>query len=148
VSQHRKRLRDPRRYTLTELEEHDWGPATFDSWLVQTAHQLRYRPLKDLTAGDLRLLIGQHIGLQYLIPLALEALAEDPLVEATFYPGDLLEVVLRVPPEFWKAHSAMASQALTIARKAHDHIDTTEVGRHASDELLRFIETQSGKPLR
>ena len=34
----------------------------------------------------------------------LDRLAENPLVEADFFPGDLLTVVLRVPAEHWRAH--------------------------------------------
>ena len=83
-------MRDPLPYTLTELEEVDWGPASFDSWLVHSVHRLRNVPLRDLSPGDLRLLIGQRVGLRYLIPLALEVLSRDPFIDASYFPGDLL----------------------------------------------------------
>lgn len=38
----------------------------------------------------------------YTIPLALEFLQEDVLLEATFFPGDLLETVLKANPEVWR----------------------------------------------
>ena len=39
-----------RRKTLTELEGQDWGPPNFDSHLIATIHQLRYKPLDQLCA--------------------------------------------------------------------------------------------------
>jgi hypothetical protein len=49
-------------------------------------------------------MIGQHMSLEYLIPLALDRLRADPLAEADYYPGDLLKVVLAVPAEYWEAN--------------------------------------------
>ena len=46
-------------------------------------------------------MIGQKIGLRFLIPLAIEHLRVDPLVEGLFYRGDLLQSVLKDPGDFW-----------------------------------------------
>lgn len=64
--------------TLTDLEGKDWGPPTYDSHLVTECHRLRHVPLKDLGVEDLGTLIGQEIGLPYLIPVAIDLLREDP----------------------------------------------------------------------
>ena len=61
-------------------------------------------PLKDFTVEDLRLMIGQKIGLQYLVPLALGHLEHDPLVSGKYYAGDLLESIQCLPAEFWEQH--------------------------------------------
>lgn len=50
-------------------------------------------------------MIGQEIGLRWLIPLALAILEADPLAEGDFYPGDLLASVLRAPATFWENDS-------------------------------------------
>jgi hypothetical protein len=50
---------------------------------------------------ELRTMIGQGIGLPWFIPLALEHLEENPLVEGDYFPGDLLLKVLTISPEFW-----------------------------------------------
>lgn len=57
--------------------------------------------MKDLSPGDLRILITQSIGLKYTLPLGLELLQKDILIDSFFYKGDLLESVLKVPPSFW-----------------------------------------------
>jgi hypothetical protein len=46
-------------------------------------------------------MIGQSIGLRWLVPLALEMLKQNPLAEADLYPGDLLNSVLAVESDFW-----------------------------------------------
>ncbi len=88
--------------TLTSLENKDWGPPPDGSHLVSECHRLRNVPLKDLGTEDLRLLIGQEIGLPFLIPLALERLEENPWTEGHMYPGDLLKAVATIPANFWQ----------------------------------------------
>jgi hypothetical protein len=39
-------------------------------------------------------------GLEFLIPLAVELLQENPFVQVDYYPGDLLSVVIQVEPSF------------------------------------------------
>ncbi|MGX6745448.1 contact-dependent growth inhibition system immunity protein [Streptomyces peucetius] len=87
--------------TLEELESARWpapGPTTH---LVQTVHGLRRKPVGTLTPAELRLMIAQHVGLPYLLPPAMEILRNDPLVDAWFYEGDLLQAVLSAAPEAW-----------------------------------------------
>ena len=60
--------------TLNELEGFEWGPPTFESALVTNIHRLRRVPLKQYRIEDLRLMIGQQIGLDYLVPPALDDL--------------------------------------------------------------------------
>lgn len=50
------------------------------------------------------MMIGQGIGLDYLIPLAIETLAENLFAEGDMYEGDLLKSVLNVDTQFWDDH--------------------------------------------
>ena len=68
-----------RKQNLDQLENFEWGPPTFDSSLVRTCHRLRQMPIGEFSVEDLRIMIGQNIGLMFLVPLALEKLADDPL---------------------------------------------------------------------
>jgi hypothetical protein len=77
---------------------------TDSSALMRTCITLYEKPLKDFTVENLRLMIGQSIGLEFLIPLAVELLEENPLVKGDYYPGDLLSVVMKVEPGFWQTH--------------------------------------------
>jgi hypothetical protein len=103
--------------SLEEAEGVAWGDATSDATrLVATVHDLRRKPLGMLDVEDLRVMLGQQIGVPFLVPLALDALEQDPLAEGDFYPGDLLNTVLRrVPAEYWGAHPDEASRLRAVA---------------------------------
>lgn len=94
--------------TLQELEGEDWGEPTYDSYVVTTCHHLRRKPVCDLTVEELRLAIGQRMGLKHLLPIAIRKLKDDPFVSGNFYPGDLLQNVAKVPFETWAEHAASA----------------------------------------
>jgi hypothetical protein len=55
-------------------------------------------------------MIGQEIGLPYLILLALEKLEENILAEGDYYPGDLLKSVAKVNPKFWGGNGKLSVQ--------------------------------------
>ncbi|WP_307872763.1 contact-dependent growth inhibition system immunity protein [Paractinoplanes ovalisporus] len=91
--------------SLQEIEDDDWGDPQPDATrLVSTVLALRRRAVGTLEVEDLRILLGQQVGVPVLVPLALARLEEDPLVEGDFYPGDLLATVLRLPAEHWRSH--------------------------------------------
>jgi CDI immunity proteins len=72
--------------------------------LVTTIHRSSRKPLDEFTAEDLRIMIGQNIGLNYLLPLAIEHLEENPLASGDFYRGDLLKNVLSIDLHFWREY--------------------------------------------
>lgn len=91
--------------TLTQLEGDDWGPPPSDATgLVASVHRLRHVPVADLDAGALRVLLGQRVGVEFLVPRAIAVLRDEPLVEGSYYPGDLLVAVLSLPADYWAAH--------------------------------------------
>lgn len=90
-----------RHKTLTNLEKDEWPSFQSDSRLIQRTKELRNVPLNTFTNEDLRIMIGQQIGLGYLIPLALETLSADIFAEGNFYEGDILNNVLAIPTAFW-----------------------------------------------
>ncbi|HVK25775.1 MAG TPA: contact-dependent growth inhibition system immunity protein [Actinokineospora sp.] len=107
--------------SLQEIESDDWGdPASATTRLSAEALRLRRTPVGDLSTEDLRLLIGQQIGLDTLIPIAARTLAVDPLTEGDLYPGDLLGAVLRVDPGFWARHPALRARIQEIVGRLPD----------------------------
>ena len=112
--------------TLDEFEDTTWGDPPEDATYVQrTCYELRRTPLGQFEAEDLRIMIGQQIGLELLVPMALGALIQQPLIEADMYPGDLLRAVLALPDSFWHSHPA-EDQRLRVAVAAFDAIDPTD----------------------
>jgi len=115
--------------TIEELDGDRWGPPEYDSHVVLEAHRLRSVPLGNLTVENLRLLLGQQIGTQWLMPLALARLNVDPLAEGDFYPGDLLISVLGTNATYWSSHPEQLL-ALWSVRESLEQL------RDTSDRLL------------
>ena len=103
---------------LSELERDVWAAPDFDSHVVTECHRLRFVALKDFTIEDLRLMIGQDIGLEYLVPLALQHLEANPFAEGNFYPGDLLKNVTGVRRNFWIGHPDLRLRMVPIVNSA------------------------------
>ncbi len=67
-----------------------------DSNVAKRARALSNLTLGDLSLGDMAFCLRQVIAVPHVLPFALEALANDPLLEAEHYPGDLLLSALAV----------------------------------------------------
>jgi hypothetical protein len=104
--------------TLDELEGEDWGEPVFDSHLVVTCHRLRKKPVDEFTFEDLRLMIGQKISLLHLLPRAVAVLEANPLADGDFYPGDLLESVLRTFRSFLREQPDLLRRILAVTDQA------------------------------
>lgn len=116
----RQRLEDRDR-SLAWLEGENWGTPEFDSYVVRTSHALRRKPLRDLTAEEIRLALGQppfEPSLPYLVPLALELLKDDPLLAVASYDGDLLRNLLRIPESYWAQWPEQKAEATRLAEEA------------------------------
>jgi hypothetical protein len=124
---------------LELLEADDWGEPTYDSYLVQTVHALRRKPVLDFTVEDLRIMIGQSVGLRHLVPLALRHLEEDAFVEGDFYPGDLLAVVMRVGVEYWRDHPTEAARMNRVADQAAAALDGRDEIQEIKDQLKELM---------
>ena len=90
--------------SLQELDGEHWGAPEYPSHLVEESYRLRQIPLGDLSIENMRLLIGQNMSLEWLIPLALTRLQSEPLAEGDFFPGDLLLACLNADSEYWASH--------------------------------------------
>ncbi len=126
-----------RRKSLQELEQDDWGEPTYSSHLVTAVHRLRRKPLAEFTVEDLRIVIGQRVGLPFLIPLAVERLEEDPLAAGDFYPGDLLQAVVRAGEGFWASHPDSIQRVRKVMSRVKDLLPSLdETDRSTVLELL------------
>lgn len=74
------------------------GVTHSDSYIEKICYELRHKPLCQLTVENIRLLIGQGVALEYLMPAAIDILHDNPLVEGMHYKGDLLSNVLLAGP--------------------------------------------------
>lgn len=66
------------------------------------------------------MLIGQKIGLKYLVPIALEYLENDPLSEGDMYKGDLLANLASIEEEFWVKYPELNNRLVEIKNELSD----------------------------
>jgi hypothetical protein len=103
--------------SLQQLENRNWGdPDAASTALTKRCIQLTKIPIADFAIEDLRIMIGQGFGLTYLIPLAIEKLKENILVEGDLYPGDLLSSILKIDKRFWGENKQLLSDLKTIIK--------------------------------
>lgn len=105
-----------RQKTLENLEKDLWNKSTFDSKLVTRCYELRKVILEKFTTEDLRLMIGQQLGLKYLLPLAIEILKKDLYSEGNLFPGDLLKSVLSINRSFWNENKKYWKQVDSLIK--------------------------------
>lgn len=122
--------------SLENLEKDYWGEPTIDSHLVKSCHSLRKKPIKDFEIEDLRLMIGQNIGLKFLIPVALDKLSQNILAEGDFYEGDLLKSVLTIEAKFWTERPDLFNKLDKVIQ------DNSELLNQHMPELIRDFENQ------
>ncbi len=79
---------------------------------------MRYKPVGELTDGEIRTAMGQQFSLAILVPMALDRLRQNPLLEADLFEGDLLKSVLSVKPAFWLQQPGLWHEANEIALAA------------------------------
>jgi hypothetical protein len=115
---------DESKRTLDTVDPPAWGPASPDATsLVKRCHDLRAKPLRDLTAEDLRILIGQQVAPNRLVSIALDRLRPDPLIQGDYYPGDLLASVLRVDARFWERSPDLDLEVCRLAERLDQQVE-------------------------
>lgn len=126
--------------TLTQLEGDDWGEPTYPSFVVTNSHNLRHKPLREFTAEDLRFMLGQQISLPILMPMALDVLEAHPFAGGDMYEGELLNMAVRVAPQFWRDHPRLwyrLDAVLLVVRQAYETLQQEVFPAAATFEASR-----------
>lgn len=115
---------DPRR-SLVEL-----GLATLDDLDAagDAAHALiraLNAPRRRLTTADLYLLLRFNVALPAIVPMALERLADAPMLQAAEYPADLLTALLETDARHWLDHREQWEAAIPIVADAMEQAQAT-----------------------
>lgn len=127
--------------SIEELEGVTWPQPTLQSYVARTSFELRQKPLRALTDEELRVGLEQQSGLKYIVPLAIERLRAEPLLEARLYGGDLLDSLLSIPAGFWRSHPELRHQAEeVVATAVSAWVDLAERGGSWRDEILPGLQ--------
>ena len=132
--------------SLENLEKSVWPPLGPDegSYLINTCNRLRKKQLKNYTTEDLRIMIGQDIGLKFLIPLAIKVLQDNILAEGDYYEGDLLKSVLTSDPNYWKDYQDNWQTVCNLVENKTDMLkgaDTTHEIRKGWFDAYKIFKT-------
>ncbi|MFE7183837.1 contact-dependent growth inhibition system immunity protein [Streptomyces erythrochromogenes] len=125
--------------TLDELDPPRWTPPGAGSTPpVHRVHRLRRVPLGELRPSDLRTLVAQRVALPFVLPLAVRLPAEEPLLDAYFYEGDLLLATVTVPAEAWAALPELEARLRAVVAGL-PRAAVEELPRGGAGELERFV---------
>ncbi|WP_078622818.1 contact-dependent growth inhibition system immunity protein [Streptomyces prunicolor] len=97
--------------SLEQLEGQRWpAPPEDTTSMVKNVHELRRRPVGELQTHELARLIGQNVGLPWLLPLAVEILRDTAATQTTggWYDDDLLYAVVTRNAATWGEFPALA----------------------------------------
>ncbi|WP_107409173.1 contact-dependent growth inhibition system immunity protein [Streptomyces misionensis] len=126
--------------SIEELEGRRWpAPPEGSTSLVRGVHALRRRAIEDLSVEDLRRLIGQDVGLQWLLPVALDLFRATAPQEAEtgWFDDDLLSAVLTRNADTWRS-------APRLARHLNETVGMlTDLSPHLREEVRAFRSASS-----
>ena len=112
--------------SIEELENDYWGEPTFGSYVVTTCHKARQMPIRLLSNEEIRCLIGQKIGLRYLLPIAVDILKSEPMIDVTYFEGDLLLALLRLELSDWENNPVELKEFITVLKDNCAQIEMCE----------------------
>ncbi|MFE7166303.1 contact-dependent growth inhibition system immunity protein [Streptomyces sp. NPDC057616] len=122
--------------SLEQLEGQRWpDPPAETTSLVRTVHEWRRRPVGTLEPHELARMIGQDVGLPWLLPLAVEILREKAPAQAAggFYDDDLLYAVVTRSPGVWAADPELARELKAAVSML------TNLSRYVRPEVDAFL---------
>jgi hypothetical protein len=130
--------------SISELGKWKWKdeiPNEGDSFVVKNYYRLHNLPIKEYDLADLRFMIGQNEGLEYLVPIAINALTNDIFIETDLYPSDLLCSLLQInnEPNYWKSHEKEKQELVSLyneQKKGLGNIDALEEIKVKIKDLL------------
>lgn len=125
--------------TLEQLEQRHWTKPAFDSYLNGRCYELRKKSIEEFTTEDLRIMIGQGIGLRFLLPIAATFLEADPLAEGDYYPGDLLKSVMTADPYFYLGSPTLTARVVGVAGVAADRLSSSSDDADLVAAIQHFI---------
>lgn len=122
-------------FSIEEYENDYWKDIDYPTALVKRVYEIRKKPLVDLTESDLRIAVIQNVGLELVVPLVLETLKKDILIEADYYPGDLLLALL----ELDKSLKVYKENKAALKKMIEDNIHYVESSCDINDEIKEKI---------
>ncbi len=127
---------------ISDLEGWSWTGEVPDknnsSYEEFNFYNLHRKPLNLYTVEDVYFMIGQESGLKYFVPSAIKVLANDLLIKADDYNGDLLCRLLKLESSYWVTDKD-SRKALEKILKSIRNIDDLELSKNVRIHLKECI---------
>jgi len=129
--------------SIEQLENDYWKESSeFPTDLVERCYRYRKINISKLTNEQIRLLISQNIGIEYLIGIVLKKLEQNILTECDFYEGDLLIAVSGLPTEYWNENKTEFWAFKNLVERNSELIKT-ELGEKKFDRINEIIKASA-----
>jgi hypothetical protein len=126
--------------SIEQLENNYWKKELeFPTSLVGKCYDYRKIKLSELTIEQIRLLISQQIGIEFLIGIALKKLELNIIAEGNLYEGDLLDSVSKIPAKFWNKNKTEFEKLKIIIEKGKEKIKI-ELGEKELERIEKRIK--------
>jgi len=109
----------------------------YSSSIQLRSYKLYTTRVSDYTTDDVRFMTIQELGLKYLVPVALNYLKENLLLETCYYEGDLLHSVLIIPKKFWEKNLILYSEVYQILLGNKDVLAKLDPYYDADKKLIK-----------
>lgn len=111
--------------------------------MIARIHAFLGLPLHEQTVESIRLLIGQDIGLDVLVPIAVRIIEQNPLASGDTYRGDLASTCMQVRADFWvnkpdlwhRLHSAFGEFDSAVENFNRNRAEFESLGSKAARNL-------------
>lgn len=97
---------------------------------------MRGKKISEFEIEDLRIMIGQNIGLSVLVPIAIRKLTENIFAEGDYYEGDLLKSVLTSDKAFWNDHRELKKQMIGLFENNLQNLENSDVSDKIRSNIL------------
>lgn len=126
--------------SIEQLENDYWKkPSEFPTNLVKKCFEYRKIKVSELTIAQIRLLISQKIGFEHIIPIALDKLEQNVLIEGELYEGDVLESVSKIPMKFWNKNSTEFLRFISLLESKKEK-KLSELGEKEFDQISERLK--------
>lgn len=126
--------------SLAELDADTWRDADLDDpEIAALARRVATKPVRRLEGGELLPLLRRGLSLDYAVPLAMAKLEDDPFLQASGYPGDLLVAVMEVSAIYWAVNKPRWIEMMFILAEAATRVERAREAQELGEYYPEFV---------
>jgi hypothetical protein len=129
------------KFSIEELENDYWGEApSSSSNIVKKSFSLRKKKIKEFEIDDFRFMLNQNIGVEFIAPVVIKILLNNPFEEGNYFKGDLLKAFLDSDFIKKKKDKTIYADIDKIIKEVKSNIDQIEISPEIKLELQKVVD--------